>query len=78
MVVNIKWDEVIDGYATRDITNINVDEYADITFSLEFRLEHLEEKLKEYKESEDERLREFIPKTQVKIKRLKRLIEIMQ
>ena len=78
MQVIINRDNIVNDYATRDITNLNVDEYADITFSLEFRLEHLEEKLEEYKESEDERMEGFIPKTQAKILRLKRLIEIMQ
>ena len=34
--------------------------------------------LEEYKESEDERIKKFIPKTEDKIERLKRLIEIMQ
>jgi|GEM_PF-4480798 len=78
MQVNINKDKIVNDYATRDITNLNVDEYADITFSLEFRLEYLEEKLKEYKESEDERMKGFIPKTTAKILRLKEIIEILQ
>ena len=78
MQVNIKRDNIVNDYATRDIANINTEEYADITFSLEFRLEHLEEKLEEYKESEDERVKEFISKTEGKILRLKELINLMK
>ena len=77
MQVNINHEKSIDGFVER-IISMDLEEYNEITLALNLRLETLEEKLEEYKESEDERIKKFIPKTEDKIERLKRLIEIMQ
>jgi hypothetical protein len=42
------------------------------------KLSFVEKKLIDYKQSEDERLKRFIPKTESEILRLKELIEILQ
>ncbi|GEP65225.1 hypothetical protein CBE01nite_29930 [Clostridium beijerinckii] len=78
MQVDIIWDRVVNGYATRDITNIEVDEYSEIILCLKIRLEQLEEKLIEYKQSEDKRLKVFIPKREKELLRLKNLIKLME
>ena len=78
MKVNINRTNTVKGYATRDITNIEVEEYTEIVICLKIRLETLEEKNKEYKKSDDERLREFIPNTESEIKKLTKIIEILQ
>lgn len=44
---------MVNGYATRDITNVEVEEYSEIVICLRYRLEHLEEKIEEYKQCED-------------------------
>lgn len=78
MQVVINYDKPVNGYATRDITDINVNEYGEIIICLKIRLEYLEEKIEEYKQSEDERLKRFIPKKESEIERLTKIIEILQ
>ncbi|OOM74435.1 hypothetical protein CLPUN_38880 [Clostridium puniceum] len=78
MKVNINRTNTVKGYATRDITNIEVEEYTEIVICLKIRLETLEEKNKEYKKSDDERLKKFIPNTESEIKKLTKIIEILQ
>ncbi|NOW03202.1 hypothetical protein [Clostridium beijerinckii] len=75
MQVNINRDRKINGYSTVDITNIDLEDYSQLMISLDYRLEILEEKLESYKKSEDERMKEFIPKTEEKILQIKKLIE---
>lgn len=75
MQVNINRDRNINGYSTIDITNIDLEDYSQLMIALDYRLETLEEKLESYKKSEDERMKEFIPKTEEKILQLKKLIE---
>lgn len=75
MQVNINRDRKINGYSTVDITNIDLEDYSQLMISLDYRLEILEEKLESYKKSEDERMKEFIPKTEERILQLKKLIE---
>jgi len=77
MQVNINKDKVINGYMTKDITNIEPDEFNIITSALNYRLQELEEKLIEYKESDNKKLREYIPRKESEILRLKELIEKM-
>jgi hypothetical protein len=78
MKVNINCDKPVNGYATRDITDIEVNQYSEIIICLKYRLEYLEEKIEEYKKSEDERLKRFITRTEDEIERLKKIIEILQ
>lgn len=77
MQVVINYDNQVNGYATRDITDINVTEYTQIVICLKYRLEYLEEKIEDYKQSKDERLKEFIPKKEAEIEQLNRLINLM-
>lgn len=78
MQININRTNFVNGYATRDITILNVDEYSEIILCLKIRLETLEEKLEEYQQSDDERMKGFIPKTESEINRLKILIETLK
>jgi len=73
MKVNINRDKIINGYCTRDIVDIEVEEYSLIRSALDYRLEILEEKLEKYKTHEN--LKEFIPKIEKQILQLKSLIE---
>ncbi|NRY59878.1 hypothetical protein [Clostridium beijerinckii] len=75
MQVNINRSKKISGYSTLDITNIDLEDYSQLMIALDYRLETLEEKLESYKQSKDERMKEFIPKTEKKILQLKNLIE---
>ena len=78
MEVNINKDKVINGYMTRTFSNIEVDEFNIITSALNYRLKELKEKLEEYKESDNEKLRSYIPRKEKEILQLKRLINLMQ
>lgn len=78
MQVNLNWDRVTDGYATRDITSVNVEEFNEMFLCLKYRLEGLEEKLEEYKATDNTRLKEYIPKKEKEIEQVKRLINLMQ
>ena len=78
MQVNINKDKIVNDYATRDILNVEVDEYSEIVLCLKYRLETLEEKIEGYKNSEDKRLKEFIPKKEAEIEQLKRLIKVLE
>lgn len=75
MQVNINRDRKINGYSTVDITDIDLEDYSQLMISLDYRLEILEKKLESYKQSKDEGMKEFIPKTEEKILQLKKLIE---
>lgn len=78
MQVNINRDNIVNDYATRDITNVDVEEYSEIVLCLKSRLEILEEKLIEYKESDNARLREYIPKKEAEIEQLQNILKLMQ
>jgi len=78
MQVNINRDNIVNDYATRDIVGINIEEFGEVVLCLKYRLETLEEKIEEYKNSEDKRLKEFIPRKEVEIEQLKRLIKILE
>ena len=75
MEVNINREKIINENASLDITQISLEDYSSIMIALDYRLETLEEKLKDYRESEDERLKRFIPKTEEKISQLKKLVQ---
>jgi hypothetical protein len=60
MQVNINKDKIINGYMTRTFSNVEVDEFNIITSALNYRLQELEEKLEEYKESDNKKLREYM------------------
>lgn len=77
MEVNINHDKTINGFSERTIT-LDFEEFNQITLALNLRLEYLEEKIEKYKDSEDERLKRFIPKKESEIERLKKIIEILQ
>jgi len=77
MQVNINHEKSIDGFAER-IISMDLEEYNEIVLCLKCWLETLEEKIEEYKNSEDKRLKEFIPRKEVEIEQLKRLIKILE
>ena len=77
MQVNINHEKSIDGFAER-IISMDLEEYNEIVLCLKCWLETLEEKIEEYKNAEDKRLREFVPKREKEILRLKELIKLMQ
>lgn len=77
MQVNINWNKTVDGFSER-LISADLEEYNEITLALNERLESLENRLENYKQSEDERLKEFISTTEDKIERLKSIIEILQ
>lgn len=74
MQVNINHDKSINGFSERIIT-VNLGEFNEITLSLEDRLQMLETRLEDYRNSEFQKLKELIPKTEAKIERLKKIIE---
>ncbi|WP_160684781.1 hypothetical protein [Clostridium sp. C2-6-12] len=77
MEVNINHDKSINGFSERVIT-VDLDEFNQISLALNLRLEYLEEKIEEYKQSEDERLKRFIPKKESEIEQLKKIIDSLQ
>lgn len=77
MVVNINHNKTTNGFAERIIT-VDLEEFNEISLSLQYRLEDLEVRLEDYKNSDYEKLKEFIPKTEARIERLKNLIKILQ
>lgn len=77
MQVNINHNKTTEGFAER-IISADLDEFNEITLALNLRLESLENRLENYKQSKDERIKKFIPKTEVKIEKLKKIIKILQ
>ncbi|WP_297422160.1 hypothetical protein [Clostridium sp.] len=77
MKVNINHDKTTKGFAERTIT-VDLEEFNEISLSLENRLQILEVRLEDYKNSDFEKLKKLIPKTEEKIKRLKEIIKILQ
>lgn len=74
MQVTINHNKTTDGFSERTIT-IDLEEFNEITLALQDRLESLEERLEDYKTSDFDKLKELIPKTEMKIKRLKDIIK---
>ena len=75
MEVNINREKIINENASLDIIEISLEDYSQLMIALDYRLETLEEKLEGYKQSEDQRMKEFIPKTEEKISQLKKLVQ---
>jgi polyhydroxyalkanoate synthesis regulator phasin len=78
MKVNINRDNIVNDYATRDIVGVNIEEFGEIVLCIKSRLEILEEKLEEYKESDNEKLREYIPRKEKEILQLQNILKLMQ
>lgn len=77
MKVNINHDKTTNGFAERIIT-VDMYEFNEISLSLEDRLQTLETRLEDYKNSNFEKLKELIPKTEARIEKLKSIIEILK
>lgn len=77
MKVNINHDKTTNGFAERTIT-VDMYEFNEISLSLEDRLQTLETRLEDYKNSNFEKLKELIPKTEARIEKLKSIIEILK
>ncbi|AVK50646.1 hypothetical protein AXY43_22975 [Clostridium sp. MF28] len=77
MQVNINHNKTTNGFAERTIL-VDMYEFNEISLSLEDRLQTLEIRLEDYKNSDFEKLKELIPKTEEKIERLKKIIETLK
>lgn len=74
MQVNIN-DKLINENPTIDIAQISLEDYSQLMIALDYRLETLEEKLKDYRDSDNERLKDFKTNIEEKILQLKKLIQ---
>ena len=77
MQVNIDKDNIINEYPTRTISEITIEEYNQISLSLMYRLQDLENRLENFKHFED-RFKDSIEETEKKIEQLKNIILILQ
>ncbi|MFT8349500.1 hypothetical protein [Clostridium saccharoperbutylacetonicum] len=74
MKVTINNSKTINGFSERTIT-VDINEFNEISLSLEDRLQTLETRLEDYRQSDFEKLKELIPKTEEMIIQLKKIIE---